>query len=73
MPTHEPVVLSWDWKEQPDLDELAAAVREMSGGTVHIHQVETHSDEYAIVIGPTELKPAEAYRIYERRWEDEDD
>lgn len=72
MSAPEPVVLSWDWKEQPDLDELAEIVREMSGGTVHIRQVETHSDEYAIVIAPNELDAAVAYGIYERRWEDED-
>jgi len=69
---HEPVILSWDWREQPDLDELAKAVLEMSGGTVHIHAVETHSDQYAIVLADTELDDAVVAETY-RRWYYEDE
>jgi hypothetical protein len=55
MPTPEPVILSWDYGEQPDLDRLAAAVRDMSGGAVHMHEVDTGSSDYAIVVAPTQL------------------
>jgi len=42
--------LTWDYREQPDLAALAAAVAEVSGGTVRIREIETGSDQYEIVI-----------------------
>lgn len=45
-------VLQWDWRSQPDLDELDDAVRAASDGQVAITQVDTGSDEYAVVVGP---------------------
>ena len=61
-----PRVVSWDWREQPDIDELAAAVRELSDGLVHVTQVETCSDEYAIVLAGRPLDAEEAYRLWSR-------
>jgi hypothetical protein len=42
--------LTWGYREQPDLDELAAAVAEVSGGTVRIREYETGSSDYVLVI-----------------------
>lgn len=50
-----PIVLTWDWKEQPDVDALASAVREVSGETCHIRAVDTGGDEYAIVVSHDQL------------------
>lgn len=72
MSAPEAVVLTWDWREQVDLDRLAEIVREMSGGTVHIHRIFTYFDEYAIVIAPTELPASAIAEIYARRPEGED-
>lgn len=48
-------VLCWDWKEQPDMDTLALLLRDLSGGTIHLHEVNTESDEFAIVLATTPL------------------
>lgn len=61
-------VLTWDWREQPDLDRLAAHVRELSGGKVRITTVDTGSDQYAIVIADRALTADEAYAAYEAEW-----
>ena len=41
--------LTWDWREQPDLDELCAIIAVLSGGRIEVHEVETGTDEYALV------------------------
>lgn len=61
-------VLSWDWREQPDLDDLADAVREVSGGRAHVTQVDTGSDQYAIVIADRKLTADEAIAAHEAVW-----
>ncbi len=58
-------VVSWDWREQPDLDRLATALREVSGGTVHLHQVDTGGQEYAIILSDRPLCPLEIDRIWD--------
>lgn len=58
-------VLTWDWRQQPDLDRLAAAIRDLTGGNVGLHQVDTGSDEYAIVLADQLLTDAEARSIWE--------
>jgi PIN domain nuclease of toxin-antitoxin system len=63
-------VLSWDWRGQPNLDRLTAVITDLSGGTVHLAQVETGSDEYAIVLSDTPLSTVEAAEVYDKRWED---
>lgn len=57
-------VLSWDWRGQPDLDRLAAELLRVSGGTVHLHQVDTGGDDYAIVVADRPLTSAEAAAVY---------
>lgn len=42
--------ITWDWKEQLPLDELASAVHRASGGTVVVAEVDTGGDEYQIEI-----------------------
>lgn len=64
-------VLSWDWKEQPDLDRLARIIADLSGGTVRLTQVYTGSDEYAIVLSDVPLSKVEAAEVYDKRWEGE--
>lgn len=61
-------VLSWDWREQIDLDDLATAVREVSGGRAHVTQVDTGSDQYAIVVADRKLTHDEAVAAHEAVW-----
>lgn len=61
-------VLSWDYREQPDLAHLADVVRRMSADTVHLHQVEdTGGQEYALVVSPVGLDEEAVADVY-RRW-----
>lgn len=59
-----PIVLTWDYRQQPDLDDLASAVREISGETCHIRAVDTGSQEYAIVVSRDQLAEDEAQEAY---------
>jgi hypothetical protein len=63
----QPELLTWDWRGQPDLDELARILLEVSAGTVHLHQVDTGGDEYAIVLADRALSDREALDVYERQ------
>ena len=61
-------VLSWDYREQPDLDDLAAAIRELTGSSVHLTQVATESDQYAIVLADRPLGVEDAFDLYAKGW-----
>jgi hypothetical protein len=41
---------TWDYRQPAPMDEIAAAVRELSGGTVRMSIPETGTDEYELVI-----------------------
>lgn len=68
-----PVVLSWDYRGQPDLAELARAVLAASGGTVHLTAVEeTGTDDYALIVAGEPYGQVEAREVYRRHWRGED-
>jgi hypothetical protein len=58
-------IITWDWKEQPDLDTIARAVHEMSGGLVHMREVDTGSDQYEWIVSDYPVDDAEAERLDE--------
>jgi len=53
-------VMSWDWKQQPDMEQLARIVCEISGGTVFIREIETGGDFCMIVVADHEVTDEEA-------------
>jgi hypothetical protein len=62
---HPPEILTWDWREQPDLSELASIVLERSGGRIHLTPVEdTGDDQYALIIGSEPLTQEQASAAY---------
>lgn len=66
-------IVTWDWKAQPDWREMQAALRRAFNGLgcPSISVVpDTEGDEYAVVVSPTPLVPAEAQAAWER-WEEE--
>jgi hypothetical protein len=65
-------VLSWDWREQPDLTALARDIADLSGGRLYLAGVDTGSDEYAVVLSTAQLDKAAVDEAYRRRWEGED-
>lgn len=60
----DPRILTWDCREQPDLADLAAALAEVSNGTVHLTEVDTGDDQYAIVLDSRPVTKQEAYEMY---------
>jgi hypothetical protein len=50
-------VFTWDYRQPAPMDEIAAAVRELSGGVVHMSMPETGGDEYKLVISHAEPGP----------------
>lgn len=61
-------VITWDWREQPNLAELATAIRELSDDRVHLTQVDTGSDQYAIVLSRGRLSAESAAAAYAGEW-----
>jgi hypothetical protein len=57
-------VLSWDWREQPDRTELARILTDLTDGRIKLYDVETESDQYAIVVTTGDLADEEVGRIY---------
>jgi hypothetical protein len=58
-------VFSWDWKAQPDLAAIAAAVTELSAsGQVFMREIDTGGDNYAWAVSDAELTDDQAWRLY---------
>lgn len=49
-PAPRAYLVTWDWRAQPDLTRLAELIHQLSGGTVHMREVETSDDEFAVVV-----------------------
>jgi hypothetical protein len=64
--TGRAAVLSWDWREQPDLDALTRILRDLAG--LHLHHVDTGSDEYAIVIATVPLDRRTVDAAWQGSW-----
>lgn len=66
-------VITWDWRESMNLDDLADAIKELSGGTLAACPVDTHSDQMAVVITDNpDMTPDQAFDAFTSRWESED-
>lgn len=61
-------ILTWDWKEQPPLDDIADIIKTMSGGTVNMVEVDTGSDQFAWVISPVPMDQDSANEAYRRTY-----
>lgn len=55
--------MSWDWKAQPDLHQLAKMVLDVSGGIVHIREVDTGGDFYLLVVADHAVTDDEALEL----------
>ena len=68
-PRDAAAVLSWDCREQPDLDGLARIVRDLTGGALHLRAADTGSDQYAIVLSTVPLDETAAAEVFKRWWQ----
>ncbi len=57
-------VVTWDFREQPDHDQLAAAISRVSAGAVHACFPDTGDDQYALVLSSLPLTPEAAARLH---------
>ncbi len=57
-------IFTWDWKEHPDLDAIAAAVREISGGKVFMEEYDTGGDTFAWIVSDHEISPGQARELF---------
>lgn len=58
-------VVTWDWREQPDMRLIADALTRLLGDGVHVAWPETGTDQYAVVLSDrpfTAEQAAAAYR-----------
>lgn len=61
-------VITWDYKEQPDWAEVNFALVEQID--FFIHEVESGTDQFAIVIGPRDMRPEEAQAEYDKWYQE---
>jgi hypothetical protein len=59
-----PSLFSWDWRQQPPMQSIAAKVRDLSGGTAIITEIDTQSDERMIAVAGREVSTDEALAAY---------
>lgn len=57
-------VIMWDYKDQPDWDQINFALIEVANGG--IHTVDTQTDQYAIVISDMQDTTKEVQEKYEQ-------
>jgi len=68
-------IMTWDWKQQIDLEELNDAVETVFNGTDRpfIVRIDTQEDQYGIVVCEKQITEAEATKLYEAYEESLDD
>lgn len=66
-------VMTWDWREQPDIDDLGGIIDVLSGGALHVMEPDTDSDEHALVISTVPLDADQAKDVFRRWWVSEDE
>lgn len=63
----ETAVLSWDWREQPDMEALQRALNAIAG--LHVEDIDTGSDQFAIVISAQDRSREEFEEIWRKHQE----
>lgn len=56
-------VLSWDWKEQPEIEDVERILQEL-GANVHVQHVDTDSDQFAWAFSTEPITVDEATHAY---------
>lgn len=63
--------MTWDWKDQPNLQELAELANSVAaGGRVFVTYADTEGDQFGIVISNVLLDEDEATGLFSE-WRDE--
>lgn len=64
----KPEVLTWDWKEQLDMADLASALRRL-GSRIRVYEVDTGSDQFAFVLSTEDLTEEQVAEVWHKEWE----
>ncbi len=64
----KPEVLTWDWKEQLDMADLASALRRL-GSRIRVYEVDTGSDQFAFVLSNDDLTEEQVAEVWHKEWE----
>jgi hypothetical protein len=67
-PTPRAGILSWDTNQSPDIEDLAKLIHTLSDGKLHLREIDTKSDFYAVVISDAELDEATTDRLFGQWW-----
>jgi hypothetical protein len=65
-PAPAPGILTWDHREQINLEDLSKAVWRFYQPS--LHQIDTGADFYAIVVGPKGWSQEDALEFYRNHW-----
>lgn len=57
--------MSWDYRQPPDLAELTRIIADVSGGSLHLREVDDSSDEIVIAVSRQPLDDAAALAAWE--------
>ena len=58
-----PEIFTWDWKGEPPMEEIFAAVARASGGRVIMRMHDDGTDQYACIIADHVVTDEEAERV----------
>lgn len=58
-------VFSWDYKDQPNWEEITKFVQWLYPSLAHFHPVDTDSDSWAVMIADKKLLPVEVELLFE--------
>lgn len=70
-PEPRPQIVTWDWKEYAPMGDVGRAIEEVSNNQVHLYEVDTGSDQFAVVVSNKSLTTDEVQGIY-KAWRDPD-
>lgn len=58
-------MVTWDWKEDADIEEISAAVQRVSGGRAFVTYGDTGSDQVAVIVSNVPLDYEAATKLIE--------
>lgn len=61
-------MVTWELKDGTPVEEIARAIQSVSRNRVWVHNVDTGSEDYIMVIADRELTPEQVAEAYESRF-----
>ena len=61
-------MVTWESKDGTPVEEIARAIQFVSRSRVWVHNVDTGSEDYIMVIADRELTPEQVAEVYESRF-----